>query len=125
LNPATRQLLADGQPVVLGARALDVLVALIERRNRVVTKEELLQLAWPGLVVEEGNLPVQISALRKLLGAEAIVTVAGHGYRFAAPLTMHEPAPAEPSVGGRAPLSIGVHGEAIGLDGGNRADMHY
>lgn len=108
LNPATRQLLAEGQPVALGARALDVLVALIERRDRVVTKEELLQLAWPGLVVEEGNLPVQISALRKLLGSGAIVTVAGRGYRFAAPLTAHEPPPAEPGGASRAPLSVGV-----------------
>jgi len=75
LNPATRQLLADGQPLALGARALDVLLALMERRERVVTKDELLELAWPGLVVEENNLQVQVSALRKTLGTDAIATI--------------------------------------------------
>ena len=94
LNPATRQLLVDKQPALLGARALDVLLALIERRDRLVTKTELLDLAWPGLVVEENNLQVQISALRKLLGADAIVTVAGRGYRFTLePTHVAEPAP--------------------------------
>jgi DNA-binding winged helix-turn-helix (wHTH) protein len=72
----------DNLPAPLGARAFDVLQALIERRERLVIKEELLDLAWPGLVVEENNLQVQISALRKLLGADAIATVAGRGYRF-------------------------------------------
>jgi predicted ATPase len=82
LNPATRQLLVDARPAPLGARALDVLLALIERRDRLVTKSELLDLVWPGLVVEENNLQVQISTLRKLLGQDAIATVAGRGYRF-------------------------------------------
>ena len=82
LNPAARQLLAEGLPVAVGARAFDVLLALIERRERLVTKDELLELAWPGLVVEENNLQVQISALRKLLGSQAIATVPGRGYRF-------------------------------------------
>ena len=86
LNPATRQLVADGQPVALGARAFDVLLGLIERRERLVTKNELLDLAWPGVVVEESNLPVQISTLRKLLGPQAIATVPGRGYRFTAAL---------------------------------------
>ena len=82
LRPATRQLLVDQQPAMLGARAFDLLLALIERRDRLVTKNELLELVWPGLVVEENNLQVQVSALRKLLGPEAIATVAGRGYRF-------------------------------------------
>ena len=82
LRPATRQLLVDDQPAPLGARAFDVLRALIERRERLVTKDELLELAWPGLVVEENNLQVQVSALRKILGNGAIATVAGRGYRF-------------------------------------------
>src|SRR5438034_300000 len=83
LSPATRHLLVDNQPVPLGARAFDVLTALIERRERLVSKNELLDLDWPGLVVEENNLQVQISALRKLLGQDAIATVTGLGYRFA------------------------------------------
>lgn len=65
---AERQLLADGQPTLLGARAFDVLAALVDQRDRVVPKAELLDLVWPGLVVEENNLQVQVSALRKLLG---------------------------------------------------------
>ncbi len=83
LSPATRQLLVDNQPVPLGARAFDVLAALIERRERLVTKNELLDLVWPGLVVEENNLQTQVSTLRKLLGRDAIATVPGLGYRFA------------------------------------------
>jgi predicted ATPase/DNA-binding winged helix-turn-helix (wHTH) protein len=93
LSPATRQFLVDNQPTPLGARAFDVLQALIERRERLVTKEELLDLAWPGVVVEENNLQVQISALRKLLGADAIATVAGRGYRFTLEPTHSAPAP--------------------------------
>jgi len=93
LNPATRQLFADGGQVTLGARAFDVLVALVERRERMVSKDELLAIGWPGLVVEENNLDVQISALRKALGPAAITTVRGRGYRFA-PKLDSDPAPA-------------------------------
>lgn len=81
-----RQLLRDGVPLVIGARAFDLLLALVERCDRVVTKTELLDLVWPNLVVEENNLQVQISALRKLLGSQAIVTIPGRGYRFTAAL---------------------------------------
>jgi TolB-like protein/Tfp pilus assembly protein PilF len=81
-----RRVLSAGEPLPLGARAFDLLLALIEHRDRVVGKDELLSLAWPGLVVEENNLSVQVSALRKLLGADAIATVAGRGYRFTLPL---------------------------------------
>jgi len=97
LDPTTRQFLADGLPVALGARALDVLLALIERRDRLVTKEELLELAWPGLVVEENNLQVQISALRKILGPQSIATIAGRGYRFTAALGADKALPAAAS----------------------------
>ena len=82
LRPAARQLLVDSRPAALGARAFDLLLALLEHRDRLVTKNELLELVWPGLVVEENNLQVQVSALRKLLGQDAIATVAGRGYRF-------------------------------------------
>ena len=83
LDPQTRTLEAAGQPVPLGSRAYDVLLALIERRDRVVTKGELLDAVWPGTVVEENNLQVQISTLRKALGAKAIATIPGRGYQFA------------------------------------------
>ena len=68
--------------MALGARAFDVLLALIERRERLVTKDELLDLVWPGLVVEENNLQVQVSTLRKVLGANAISTIPARGYQF-------------------------------------------
>ncbi len=55
--------------MAVGHRAFDVLLALIERAGQLVTKDELLSLVWPGLVVEENNLQVQVSALRKILGA--------------------------------------------------------
>ena len=71
--------MADGQPMSLRARAFDVLQALIERRERLITKNELLDLVWPGVVVEENNLQVQISTLRKLLGPLAIATISGRG----------------------------------------------
>jgi predicted ATPase/DNA-binding winged helix-turn-helix (wHTH) protein len=96
LNPTTRQLLAGGQPVALGARALDVLLALIERRERLVTKDELFELVWPNLVVEENNLQVQVSALRKTLGAEAIATIPGRGYSFALELSPAGEPPSAP-----------------------------
>ena len=82
LQPGQRRLLADGQPVALGARAFDLLVVLVERAGRLVTKSELITLVWPGLVVEENNLQVQISTLRKLLGQSALATIPGRGYRF-------------------------------------------
>jgi len=87
LQARQRRLLQDGDPVPVGTRAFDVLVTLAERRDRVVTKAELLDLVWPGLVVEENNLQVQISTLRKLLGPQAIATIPGRGYQFTAALS--------------------------------------
>jgi predicted ATPase/DNA-binding winged helix-turn-helix (wHTH) protein len=77
-----RRVLIDGSAAELGARAFDLLQALIERRDRVVSKNELLDIVWPAAIVEENNLQVQVSALRKILGADAIATVPGRGYRF-------------------------------------------
>jgi len=85
ISPAERVLRVDSQPATLGARAFDLLLALAQRRDRVVTKHELLDLVWPGVVVDEHNIAAQISTLRKLLGAGAIATVPGRGYRFTAP----------------------------------------
>ena len=81
---AQRLLQIDDRPAKLGARAFDLLLALIERRERAVDKNELFELVWPGVVVEENNLQVHISALRKLLGPQAIATIPGRGYRFTA-----------------------------------------
>ena len=77
-----RVLLVRGEPVAIGSRAFDVLVALATRAGHVVGKAALFEAAWPGLVVEENNLTVQVSGLRKLLGAQAIRTVAGVGYQL-------------------------------------------
>ncbi len=81
-----RRITVRGQPAPVGARAFDLLVTLIERADRVVGKEELMASVWPDVVVEEANIAVQVSALRKLLGAPALATVPGRGYRFARPL---------------------------------------
>ena len=79
-----RQLLADGAPVELGTRAFDLLLVLAEADGLLVSKEELLSRVWPGIVVSEENLKVQVCALRKALGAdrEVIRTEFGRGYRF-------------------------------------------
>ena len=82
LQPEQRRLLVDGHPAALGPRAFDVLLALVERAGQLVSKNQLLDLVWPGLVVEENNLQVQISTLRKLLGPQAIATIPGRGYRW-------------------------------------------
>lgn len=104
LRPQERLLLVEGAAAALGARAFDVLLALVERRGRVVSKNELLDAAWPGLVVEENNVSVQISALRKLLGPSVIATVASRGYRLAVvPLDGAAPAPAPVRTAAPAP----------------------
>jgi len=89
-----RRLLAGGQPLPVGARAFDLLEVLVDHRDRVMAKHELLDLVWPGQDVEEANLNVQVSNLRKLLGGDAIATVPGRGYRFVCPLLADdEPSP--------------------------------
>ena len=82
VRPAERLLLVEGVPAVVGARAFDLLLCLLAHRDRVISKHEVLEIVWPGLVVEENNLSVQVSALRKLLGPKAITTIPGQGYRF-------------------------------------------
>src|SRR5215470_19242595 len=82
-----RKLLRDGAAVALGGRAIDVLCALVAAKGELVTKDELMSQVWPGLTVEENNLQVQISALRKALGSgkdghSYVVNVPGRGYRF-------------------------------------------
>ncbi|MFG6443254.1 ATP-binding protein [Roseateles sp. LKC17W] len=77
-----RRLLCDCEPVPLGARAFDLLVALTARAGQLVTKDELLDAVWPGLVVGENNIAAQVVALRRALHSELIVTVPGRGYRF-------------------------------------------
>src|SRR5688572_30005816 len=86
VRPVERELRIEGQRVAIGARAFDVLLALLERRHRVVTKNELLDLVWPDSVVDENSIQAQVSQLRKVLGPKAIATIPGRGYRFALPV---------------------------------------
>lgn len=84
-------LLDDLRPVRIGSRALELLIALVERAGEIVGKNELMAYVWPDTVVEENNLRVHIAALRKLLGdgqgeARFILNVAGRGYSFVAPV---------------------------------------
>lgn len=92
VRPDLRQVWVDGSVRALGTRAFDLLLLLITERHRVVPKDELLDRVWPGLVVEENNLTVQVSALRRALGAAAITTVAGRGYQFTSALLPAAPA---------------------------------
>ncbi len=82
--PHRRELLIDGQPIALGGRAFDTLLALIDAGGSVIEKDVLLRRIWPDRVVEENNLQAQVSALRRAFGADRdlIRTVAGRGYQF-------------------------------------------
>jgi TolB-like protein len=87
LNPENGTLMRSGLPVHVGYRAFLLLKALLERPGAVFTKAELFEAGWPGAVVEETNLSVQIAALRKVLGIapgdqDWITTVPRVGYRF-------------------------------------------
>src|SRR5882757_2481498 len=86
LDLRQRELRADGAAIVLKSRAFDVLSALAAARGQVVTKDEIMAAVWPSLVVEESNIQVHISAIRKALGEETgrpihLFTVPGRGYR--------------------------------------------
>jgi len=102
--PHRRVLIADGRPIELGGRAFDVLMALIEARGTVLSKDDLIGRVWPGRVVEENNLQVQIATLRKALGAERdlIRTVAGYGYQFTGQI---HSAGTDPSPGSLSPAT--------------------
>src|SRR5690348_14611942 len=84
VSPDRREVLADGQPIKLGGRVFDVLMALIEARGAVVSRHALMARVWPGRIIEENSLAAQIAALRAAFGAqrELIRTVSGRGYQF-------------------------------------------
>ena len=108
--PHRRELLADGQPIKLGERAFDMLMALIDARGEVVSKDALMARVWPGRIVAEKNLHTQISALRTALGVERelIHTVAGRGYQFIGEVRILLASPAERAGAGA------VEPEAVG-----------
>lgn len=114
----------DGANLSLGARAYDVLAYLHDNADRVVTKAELLDHVWSGLIVEEGNLSVQIAGLRKALGKEAIKTVPGVGYQLTvhtSPDTAPIPGPEVPAIPSLAVLPFanltGADGQDYLVDG--------
>src|SRR5713226_9055716 len=107
---AEQRLLLEGdRPVRLGSRAFDILAALVERPGKVVGKEQLIARAWPQTFVEESNLKIQVSALRRALGDgqggnRYVITVPGRGYNFVAPARREAPsrAPLPPTVASSA-----------------------
>ena len=121
IDARQRSVSIEGKPAKLGGRAFDVLLSLIERRERVVPKRELMELVWPRLVVEEGNLLVHMVALRKLLGPRAIATIPGRGYRFMMPVEVvngrsaADSAPISTPTLGNLPASAALFGRAQDL----------
>ena len=96
LDPSARVLSRGGDQIAINAKALEILIELIRSRGELVTKDQLFDAVWPDQFVEENNLTVQISSLRKILGEskggkQFIATVPGRGYYFVAPLTVSLP----------------------------------
>jgi DNA-binding winged helix-turn-helix (wHTH) protein len=135
-------LLRDGTPVPLGRRAIALLRTLVEQSGALVSKNALIEAAWSGRLVEESNLPVQIAALRRVLGEAPggdrwIETMPGRGYRFIGPIltemeqgamgappqvdTVREPAPTPRADAERRQITamscelIGISGRADGV----------
>jgi TolB-like protein len=97
LDPDSRSVTrGDGTLLPLGTRAMDLLLVLARANGEVVTKSVIMDAVWPGLIVEENNIQMQVSALRRALGEQWIVTIPARGYRLVrAPFTPAQPA--EPS----------------------------
>src|SRR5438477_3265689 len=99
LLAAQRLLLEGDKPVRLGSRAFDILATLLERPGEPIGKDELISRTWPKTFVEDANLKIQISALRRALGdgqggRRYIATIPGRGYNFVAPVRFEKPADA-------------------------------
>jgi predicted ATPase/DNA-binding winged helix-turn-helix (wHTH) protein len=111
LSAAERRLEKADEPLHLGGRALDILIALVERAGDVVSRKELIARVWPDVIVEEANLRVHIAGLRKALGdgqdgVRYVANVPGRGYCFVAPVSR---AAAPGSVARAAPAGTGRH----------------
>ena len=115
LDAAQRRLLHNGQPVPLKPKILDLLLLLVQMRGRLVEKDELMKEIWPNTIVEENNITVSMSILRKILGEDRngrqfVETVPGRGYRFVAPVNVisAEQAGPEASTGSTAAIAAEV-----------------
>lgn len=93
--PRSRQFFADGQPVVIGSRAFDLLVVLLEARGSLVTKTEIMDRVWPSTFVDDSNVRVQMGLVRRALGEDRdlIKNVPGRGYVLAVELDRDAGAP--------------------------------
>ena len=117
LVPGERLLLRDGKPLALTGKAFDLLVTLVRQAGHLLTKDELLSAVWPNVVVEEVNLSVNVSALRKVLGTapgavEWIETVPRQGYRFNAAVQVGDLATTQLAPPAEIALSPVVEGAA-------------
>ncbi len=115
LDTMKRLLLRDGEPLTLTSKTFDLLILLVENNGRVIEKDELLRRIWPDTVVEENNLSVNMSALRKVLGERAnehryIVTIPGRGYQFVANVT--QPREESPTLSADTDITLG-HDAAV------------
>jgi predicted ATPase/DNA-binding winged helix-turn-helix (wHTH) protein len=114
LHPARHLLLKGARPVPIGSRALEILIALVDRAGELVTKDRLVTQAWPHSIVEESSLRAQIAALRRVLKdspekSRYIVAVPGHGYRFVATTSRKEGSlDSRPTSARTNPLPVGI-----------------
>src|ERR1044072_7311060 len=104
LEESQRRLLYQGEPVPIKPKTLDLLLFLVQRRGQLVVKDDLMREVWPDAIVEENNITVTMSILRKTLGdrvpLQFIETVPRRGYRFVAEVTEVSSEPAATVDGG-------------------------
>ena len=132
LIPSERQLVRNGARVALGARAFDILVALLSCPNEVIGKADLMRQVWPGITVDEVSLRFHVAGLRKALGDgkngdRYISTTPGHGYSFIAPVSraILHPCVAEPGEGGPRGIHLPATNGIVGRDDDIRRLSHY
>lgn len=121
VDPVNRTVLRDGSPVAMTPKVFDTLVYLIRNRGRLLSKDELLKGIWPDAFVEEVNLAVNISTLRKLFGegpqdGRYIVTVPGSGYRFVADVSASSSEPGQIVSREAVPAEVSSRGPIDHLD---------
>src|SRR5258707_14570055 len=113
LFAAERLIERSGKPLQLGGRAMDILIALVERAGEVVSQRDLIDRVWPNVTVDDGNLRFNIAALRKSLGdgqhgARYVINVPGRGYCFVSPTTRSPHSDSAPSPVAPAGTAYGV-----------------